>query len=72
MFFTNYTGQVVIQGSLSEGGNPEIWVDLETLTLTGSTIEYQNVTGKYNWFRVKHTPSILVNSPGTVDKILYR
>jgi hypothetical protein len=72
MFFTNYTGQVVIQGSLSEGGNPNIWVDLETLTLTGSTIEYQNITGKYNWFRVKHTPSILVNSPGTVDKILYR
>ena len=72
MFFTNYTGSVVIQGSLSEGGNPNIWVDLETLTLTGSTLEYQNVIGKYNWFRVKHTPSILVNSPGTVDKILYR
>ena len=72
MFFTNYTGQVVIQGSLSDGGNPNVWVDLETLTLTDSTVEYQNVTGKYNWFRVKHTPSILVNSPGTVDKILYR
>jgi hypothetical protein len=72
MFFSNYSGQVVIQGSLSEGGNPEVWVDVETLALTAETAAYRNITGKYNWFRVKHTPNKLITNNGTVDKILYR
>jgi hypothetical protein len=72
LFFTNYTGSVTIQGSLSEGGNPEVWVDVETLALTTATLTYQNITGKYNWFRVKHTPNKLITNNGTVDKILYR
>ncbi len=65
--FTNYTGTVVIQGSLSNGGVPEVWTDLQTLTFTGATVDFQNITGKYNWFRIKHTPT-----SGTVDKVLYR
>ena len=66
----SYFGDVVFQGSLSDGGNPNIWVDLDTITVLGSTILYKNITGKYNWFRVKHTPAI--SNTGTVDSILYR
>jgi hypothetical protein len=55
--FTNYTGEVVVQGSISEGGAPEVWADVAALTLDAATTEYLNVIGKYHWFRVKHTPS---------------
>jgi hypothetical protein len=72
LFCTNYTGSVIIQGSISEGGNPGVWVDVETLVLTAETLTYQNITGKYNWFRVKHTPNKLITNNGTVDKVLYR
>lgn len=65
--FTNYTGEVILQASLSEGANPEVWTDLETLTFTDESIYYQNIVGKYNWFRIKHTPS-----QGSIDSILYR
>jgi hypothetical protein len=57
MNFTNYTGEVVVQGSISEGGAPEVWADVAALTLDAATTEYLNVIGKYHWFRVKHTPS---------------
>ena len=67
IYSTGYTGTVKIQGSLSEGGNPKVWTDLETLTLTSATQSYKNVTGKYNFFRIRHYPTT-----GTVDKILYR
>ena len=72
LFCTNYTGSVIIQGSISEGGNPGVWVDVETFALTTGTLSYRNITGKYNWFRVKHTPNKLITNNGTVDKILYR
>jgi hypothetical protein len=67
IYSTNYTGTVKIQGSLSEGGAPKVWTDIETLTLTTATQTYKNVTGKYNFFRIRHYPTT-----GTVDKILYR
>lgn len=67
---TSYIGDIVIQGSLSDGGNPNVWVDLDSFAVNNESILYKNVTGKYNWFRVKHTPSI--NNTGTVDSILYR
>ncbi len=72
LYCTNYSGVVKIQGSIDEGATPKTWVDLETLDLSTSTLEYRNITGKYNWFRVKHTPNKLITNPGTVDKILYR
>jgi hypothetical protein len=72
LYLTNYSGVVKIQGSIDEGATPKTWVDLETLTLSTSTLEYTNITGKYNWFRVKHTPNKLITNHGTVDKILYR
>jgi len=69
---TNYTGTLLIQGSISEGGNPQVWADLETITASNDSILYTNISGKYNWFRVKHTPDSSVIDPGTVDSILYR
>ena len=63
----NYSGSVIIQGSLSDGGNPEVWADVATLNFENATNDYHNLTGKYNWFRIKHTPT-----SGTVDKVLYR
>lgn len=70
--YTNYTGTVVIQGSQSDGGNPQVWVDLDTDTVAvQSTPTYKNITGKYNWFRIKHTPNYITNT-GKLDSILYR
>lgn len=70
MYFTDFTGNVVIQGSLSEGGNPEVWADIESLDYINETMAYLNVIGKYNWFRFKYTPD--TSESGTLDKILYR
>jgi hypothetical protein len=69
IYATNYTGTVNIQGSLSEGGAPKVWTDVIpafTLTAQNNPI-YKNVTGKYNFFRIRHYPTT-----GTVDKVLYR
>lgn len=72
LYCTNYSGVVKIQGSIDDGATPKTWVDVDTLTLSTATLEYTNITGKYNWFRVKHTPNKLITNHGTVDKILYR
>jgi hypothetical protein len=70
MYFTDFTGNVVIQGSLSQGGNPETWADIVSIDYTNETVSYANVIGKYNWFRFKYTPDTAES--GTLDKILYR
>jgi hypothetical protein len=70
-YTTNYTGTVEIQASLdSQGATPREtkWATVATVDLL--TQRYKNVTGKYNWFRIKHIPAL--NNTGTVDKILYR
>ena len=70
-YTTNYTGTVEIQASLdAQGATPREtkWATVATVDLL--TERYKNVTGKYNWFRVKHIPAL--NNTGTVDKILYR
>ena len=70
-YTTNYTGTVEIQASLdAQGATPREtkWSTVATVDLL--TEQYKNVTGKYNWFRVKHIPAL--NNTGTVDKILYR
>ena len=72
-YYNNYIGDVILQGSLGEGGNPieGSWTDINTFTITtANSNEFYNVTGKYNWFRIKHTPD--KNNTGTVDKVLYR
>jgi hypothetical protein len=55
-YFTDYTGRVMIQGSIDEGGNPQTWTDLQTIEYIGADREYTNVIGKYNYFRVRHMP----------------
>lgn len=55
-YTTDYNGEVVIQGSQSEGANPHVWTDIATYEVVGSDLTYTTVTGKYNWLRVKHTP----------------
>jgi hypothetical protein len=70
-YSTNYVGTVTIQGSLDEqGATPREtkWVDISTVDLAAES--YKNVSGKWNWFRIKHVPATL--NAGTVDKVLYR
>ena len=72
-YYYNYIGDVILQGSLGEGGNPieGSWTNINTFSITAANSnEFYNVTGKYNWFRIKHTPD--ENNTGTVDKVLYR
>lgn len=56
-YMTDYSGEVVIQGSLSDGGNPHVWSDIESFDIIGSNLKYANVTGKFNYFRIKHIPN---------------
>lgn len=52
--FKNYQGTVMLQGSIDEGGTPFNWVDLEILDITpDQPVVYSNITGKWNFFRVK-------------------
>lgn len=57
LFMTNYTGRVSIQGSLDNGGDPQKWVDIQTFDYVNSNMQYVNLIGKYNWFRIKYQPS---------------
>jgi hypothetical protein len=48
---------VDIQASLDDqGATPREtkWITVSTVNL--DTEQYKNITGKYNWFRIKHTP----------------
>jgi hypothetical protein len=57
-FSNNYTGNIRIQGSLDEGGTPDVWTDLSNFDVTDQNSPvYQNVVGKYNFLRIKHYPS---------------
>ena len=67
---TDYIGDITIQGSQSAGGNPERWVDLETISAMQDPVLYQNITGKFNWFRIKYVPDL--SNTGKVDSVLYR
>ena len=72
-YYNNYQGEVVLQGSLGEGAAPisGSWTDIQTFDITTADSKaYHNVTGKYNWLRIKHTPDN--SNTGTVDKVLYR
>jgi hypothetical protein len=61
-FSNNYSGLIKIQGSLEDGGTPnsQQWTDVipEFTVADQSTPIYKNVTGKYNFFRVRHYPSV--------------
>lgn len=55
-YLSDYSGQIKIQGSLSEGGDPHVWTDVQTYNVTESDLKYANVVGKYNYFRIRHIP----------------
>jgi len=57
LYFTDFTGRITLQGSLDQGGDPQTWADIQAIDYTNATIEYINVTGKYNWFRFKYEPN---------------
>lgn len=56
-YFTNFSGRVILQGSLDISSTPDNWVDIETRDYLDTTQEYLNVIGKYRWFRVRITPN---------------
>lgn len=75
-YTTDYEGSVTIEGSLEDGAIPSNWVTISSNSIDPGTNEfsisnqptvYKNVTGKWNFFRIKHFPT-----SGTLDKILYR
>jgi hypothetical protein len=55
---TEYYGQVVVEASQEDSSDPGVWVDVATLDSAGRNILYQTVIGKFNWFRIRHTPSL--------------
>lgn len=60
LYFTNFNGSVEIQGSLGEG-NPgqSSWATLETIVVEDTqSLVYQNITGKWRWFRVKESSHV--------------
>ena len=72
-YFNSYQGEVILQGSLGKGGDPieGSWTDVETFNITTADSKMiHNVIGKYNYFRIKHTPD--TSNAGIVDKVLYR
>lgn len=54
---TNYTGDITIEGSQSAGGNPHVWIPVKSFDVSEETSRYENIQGKFNWFRIKHTPA---------------
>lgn len=64
-YFNDFDGSVTIQGSLSDSGDPKDWADIPDSAISpgtnrfspisGTSVSYKNVVGKYNWFRIKQT-----------------
>jgi hypothetical protein len=55
IYCTNYTGRVQIEGSLDNDSDPSNWVTIRSRDVVDETMFYENITGKYNWFRVRHS-----------------
>ena len=65
IYFTNYSGLITIEASLDDqGATPKNWFpvtpdnqDTHSFRFNDQNDSiYKNVTGKYNWFRIKHLP----------------
>jgi hypothetical protein len=69
---STYTGTLTIEGTLDpQVSSDTSWVTLDTVSFNGLTDDsYINVTGVYNWFRLKHLPDN--SNTGTLDKVLVR
>ncbi len=71
-YSTDLIGSVEIQASIENGANPNVWTTVREVTRgdspsTSDSTFYENIQGKYSYFRIKYYPS-----QGKVDKILYR
>jgi hypothetical protein len=75
IYFTDFDGKVTIQGSMSNGGAPERWVDIgddavfpggNNFQSNTNSVVYKNVLGKWNWFRIKQTGHIGTNASFTI------
>lgn len=56
LYMKDYTGRVQIQGSLDNGATPKNWSDIEVRDYDNANNSYVNITGKWNWFRIRHSP----------------
>lgn len=67
-FYTrDYQGTISIEASLDEqGATPKNWSEIVSFE-PDANLDYRNVEGKYNWFRIKYRPTA-----GSLDKVLYR
>jgi hypothetical protein len=54
---SNYTGKVTIEASQSNSSDPYIWSPVAFFEAQSETTHYENIVGKFNWFRVKHQPN---------------
>lgn len=70
LYMSNYTGTVTLEGSIDAGGDPTIWSTISEIDYINENLLSVNATGKWRWFRIKHTPT--QDNQGTLDKILYR
>jgi hypothetical protein len=57
LFFTEFSGRVILQASLDQSANPQNWTDIASRDYVEADIEYLNVQGRYNWFRFRITPN---------------
>lgn len=75
-YFTDFDGKVTIQGSMSKGGAPEKWVDIDHDSISPGGNDFRpdgyvvskNVVGKYNWFRIKQTGHSGTNASFTIEQ----
>jgi hypothetical protein len=54
-YCSGFTGRVEIQGSLDASATPNDWTTVSELEFENETMIYENVVGKWNWFRIKHS-----------------
>jgi hypothetical protein len=54
-FCSGFTGRVEIQGSIEKSATPRDWTTIQEFEFENVVNDYKNVTGKWNWFRIKHS-----------------
>lgn len=54
---TDYTGRIVIEASQEISSAPKEWFPVKSIDITEKNSHYENIEGKFNWLRVKHTPA---------------
>jgi len=55
-YLTGFTGTIEIQGSMDASSTPKNWtVVAPVIDLVNANSHYENVVGKWNWFRIKHS-----------------